>query len=170
MTQHLCDSQTLITWSKISRVPQKVSFRQRSTTISTLAQCPSLRLLGDNYIIRSGWVLHHCCLIPMTLYFSSHPLTFWSLRDKIFFALMLLFCCIFAIIIMVLTSIGLHNASVFTHFLHAEFFPCLSILLVCCWWFPNTCDQRPLFFLSFLGMLEYDPAKRFSIQNIRQHK
>lgn len=27
-----------------------------------------------------------------------------------------------------------------------------------------------MFFFCFLGMLEYDPAKRFSIQNIRQHK
>lgn len=34
----------------------------------------------------------------------------------------------------------------------------------------SICDHTWTFFSFFSGMLEYDPAKRFSIQQIRQHK
>lgn len=38
------------------------------------------------------------------------------------------------------------------------------------WTWPRAPVITPGLFSFFSGMLEYDPAKRFSIQQIRQHK
>ena len=68
MTQHLGESQSIITWSKISPVPQKVSFSRRSTTISTLHAAPlsacweTITLLGlDRHCITAALSRWHSC-------------------------------------------------------------------------------------------------------------
>lgn len=76
MRADLCDDAAAKRWSIITRSKirpelQKMSFSSHGTTISSLHAAP-LCLQGDNHIIRSGWVLHHCCLITDMLPFSLH--------------------------------------------------------------------------------------------------
>lgn len=129
-----------------------MSFSRHSTTISTLHAVP-LCLLGDNYIIRSGWVLHHCCLITDILLFfptrSAHvtAISRQSLRY------------LPAVVHLVPTSSYL-----------TQFFNSHLLFLFLALSDTSVASQAWFLFRFHAGMLEYDPAKRFSIQKIRQHR
>jgi len=188
MTQHLGNSQSIITRSKMSPVAQRVSFSRRSTTISSPHAAPR-RLLPHNHIIRSASLL----LITLTFCFSHrfiphydnyrttsslHWFSCYAARLHVSFlslvdSLSLAGCTQWWIRLCLLINVPWIEFSICFLLLRPPTSLYLTLNRNMMWVetsFRIVVIQLTFCHVCFSGMLEYDPAKRFSIQNIRQHK